>query len=485
MELRAFFRVICVGVLLFAGLPDGRAVTRDRNELLVEALKKNRKQFGEIGLSGGPEATVFRLKLGKSAIRIDGGDEFDAFRFKAPGQSGKQDFVWYFNVHSDWGAWYIVPLDEEFKPGFKTWFDGDKVFAGHDVAGEGGRLRIFQTLDAGYFTPGREYVIWFMRTGGKRGDPPADLRGALVFRPGRKDWDPSSIEEALGLKSLPMADQVKSLDSRGGRMLLDRDFFSESFAEERVGSLFFSLRQTRNLPGGFFIRVDTTCPPCRTEPSYQKIAARYGPADFIRTSSEAEKLVSGRGDDASRHKNSKVVYYYDYFGFEVAGGDQDPKVLGVLVQPTDFSGLSPKGEGGEGLKFARAAMQNLVLFRRGDQEVGRLYYFMEEDKEPWCVAEPPPGIYRSEGESLEYEGKGRWNWKTYYKNGKPERQAGFLEHRMHGPSEGFYEDGGRKYSVSYEKGLLEGEAVFYTSNGEVSRRTRYHEGKPVKDSPPR
>ena len=452
-------------------------------ELTIEALKEGLsaelEAFEEVSIPSEGKATTLAITLGEKPVKI-GKDLFDGFRFRCPKLEGGKDFVWYFNAPANWGNWYIVPVKEDPGQAFKGWLDGDKLYRPYDKPAEKDRLRILQTLDGTYFKEGSEYIMWFRKTGD---GPATDLRGSAAFvkkEDPEDKWDHESVEEALALEEAAPADQVAALSSKGGLILLDPDFFDPGYAKGRIDSAFFSMRQTKRASGGFFITIQTATPPCQTEPSFKEIEKKYGTADFTRTGEEMDKRATHtEGDPVDDDEKGITHHYYDYFAFETESGSKDPKVLRVRTHGTNFSALRAPEKGSS---WVVIDTENLVVFHKDGKEVGRAYYFLEGEKKPLFITEPPAGEYsRSKEDVLIVKGKGAWLWETRYPDGKIGRRIPFKDNRMHGKAEGFYPDGKPEFTAEYRAGNLDGEVVKFDKAGKETSRRKFKDGEPAED----
>ncbi len=435
-------------------------------EAIKEALVRQAASFQEFTLPGDGKTATFEVALGEKAAKLED-DLFDGFRFRCPELPEGTDFVWYFNAPQAWGNWYIFPVEGEPGQAFRNWLDGDKLYESFDQSGAKNRLRILQTLGGGYFKPGKEYIMWFRKTGDGEDNT---LRGIAAYAKGDDSWDHDEIEKALKLKAAPVADQVAELKSRGGQILLDKDFFTPTYAASRIDSAFTSIRSTKRTSGGFFITMQIAVPPCATEPSLKAIIAKHGKPDFTRTGEEVAKVrKSAGGTPPDDDDVGTTNHYYDHFGFEVESSATDPKVLRVVTAGADFAELRPPEKGSS---YARLDLENVVVFHKDGSEVGRAYYFLEGEKKPVFSKEPPPGEYTSGEDRLIGKGGGEWTWESRYRDGKIARRMPFKSNQLHGKAEGFHENGQPRFTAEYRKGVLDGELVQYNQAGrEESRRT--------------
>ncbi|MDP0490397.1 MAG: hypothetical protein Q7Q71_05045 [Verrucomicrobiota bacterium JB023] len=269
------------------------------------------------------------------------------------------------------------------------------------------------------------------------------------------------------------------MKSRGGEILLDGEFFEKGYANNRIEDVFFNLRQTKRIKGGFFITMQTAIPTCNTDPSFNEIRKRYGEPDFVQTGSERNTLSKYSGNEADDDPNI-VTYFYDYFGFEVNQSDPDSIVERVVTHAHDLSKIRPKDKEPS---FAQISMKNLTVFSNNSEEVGRIYYFLEGQKEPLSIKEPPIGKYRRGNEVLEFLGDGKWKWTTYFENETVAHQIPFEEHRMNGKAEGYHSDGTPSFVAFYKDGVLDGKLVKYSEKGDILEETVFVNGQPQEHKP--
>lgn len=443
---------------------------------LSKALTENRASLDEMKLGDEAHSGMVISKLGDSVVE-EGGGTYDGLVFKAPEKLRERDFIWYFNAPEGWANWYILPLGDEPKQGFKNWINADKVYAEFDRVGEADRFRALQTLDGSYFEAGKEYVLWFRKTDGAE---PGELRLCAAFAdPGKKaEWDHISLEGALKLKPQPAEEQVKALGSLGGRILLDREFFGRAYAEGRIDSLFFSLREQKQMEGGFFIQIKTSTPPCKTNPKLADIMAKYGEPDFIRSTKEEELRRPSeveKDDEEPDDEEPTVTYFYDHFGFVVDEGDADRVVRFVEVQANDFSALRPKGE--DRATFGQLAFENLTVFHFDGEEVGRIYRFDEDGKEPLVIKAPPERAYLNGKTSLTYRGDGNWTMAVFSDAGDKDYVKRYEGHRLNGVTEVFHKNGQLRFSFSYKDGVPDGKFTEFDEAGKMVREVVYRDGE--------
>jgi hypothetical protein len=220
--------------------------------------------------------------------------------------------------------------------------------------------------------------------------------------------------------------------------------------------------------------MEIAVPPCKTYPPLGEIVKKYGAADFVRSSEEEKRVLNHSGGSSPERGEKTVRYYYDYFGFEVASGDSEHRIRSVVTHATNFSDIKPVDEKPH---FSRLLMKNLTVFHTNRAEVGRLYYFLEGAKKPLVIKEPPRGLYKSENEALEYQGGGKWTWKSYYPDGKLSRSIVLENNLMNGMAQGYYENGNKTFVASYKDGELHGWVMQYSEDGKEVDRAMYENGQ--------
>lgn len=461
LRLLGIFMVVALSGVTFGQMEEMRE--------LAKSFAKEKEALTEMEFG-----SLVTLTLGDTVV-VHGGETYDGVYFKAPDTVESMDFVWYFNAPENWANWYILPLEGDVKQAFKDWLYGDLLYKDFDKAGEKDRFRALQTLDGSYFEMGKEYVLWFRRLDDAK---PGELRLKAVFaEPEEGKWGHEELEKALSLKPKASAAQIAELDSLGGRILLDREFFNPDYADGRIDSLFFAKRQQKQIYGGFFVQISTSTPPCDTEPKLADIIAKYGEPDFVRSSEERSKLSGG--DEDEEKEVATVTHYYDYFGFVVEeGGGNANAVLQVMAQANDFSKLRPEGSGRS--TFGQLRFENLTVFHFEGKEVGRIYRFDEDGKEPLVVTAPPEGSYQNGSVTLNFLGDGMWTMEEVSSTGKKAYTKRFAKNRLDGLSEVFHENGELKLSLSYKEGVPDGRFAEYDEEGRVVREAIYKNGELVK-----
>lgn len=442
---------------------------------LQKALVDRSEAFDRIELKSDGAPTRFDVDLGTETAGLDDA-VFDGFRFRCPEDIKGRDFVWYFNAPGTWGEWYVLPAEGEPGRAFNDWIDADRLYQSFDRPAEKDRTRILQTLDGDYFKPGGDYIMWFRNTG-KPG--PGELRGIAAFPEKIESWDADDVEKALSLKPAPAEDQVTALNSRGGLILLDARFFDKDYAKGRIDSALMGIRQTTRTGGGFFVTIQTFVPPCKTKPLLDEIIQQHGPADFIRTGEEKNRVRQHAGAEASEEDDDEpdvTSYHYDHFAFEVDSDGKDRTVRRVVTFGCNFADVAPSGEGST---FGGIGIENLTVFHHAGKEVGRAYYFLEESKKPLFITAPPVGEYRNGNQLLISEGDGKWKWEIRFPNGKTARRIPLKHDVFDGLAEGFHENGKNTFIASYRNGELDGDAIQFDEDGNETTRRSFSEGKDV------
>tara|TARA_R100000027_G_scaffold61554_5_gene53004 strand:- start:10808 stop:12121 length:1314 start_codon:yes stop_codon:yes gene_type:complete len=435
----------------------------------MEQLQDNPQEFEEIQLSPNGTPTDFAVQLGESVLTLRDGSTIDGFRFTAPENADSMEFVWYFNAPNSWANWYLCPAKGEFKPSFRSWLPADKLYEKFDESYGDDRFRTLQTLESGYFVPGEEYILWFRQMEKDNGT----VSGRILLTESEEEWDYATIEEILELHPLPVEAQAEVLGGKGAEILLNPEWFTRAYAENRINDSFENIRSTQRFRDGFFITMETAIPPCKTTPSFTAIRETYGTPDFIQSSEERKLLF---GDSESDEEPNVITYIYDYFGFEVDPEDPEAKVLRVVTYGYDLSVLNPESDEPT---FRRLSIKNLTVFYNEGQEVGRLYFFLEGQKDPIVIQEPPVGRYERGDQVLEFLGEGKWTETTYFEDGSVAKEALLEANQLNGETTVYYPDGTPRFVIDYKDGAIDGKVVEYSWSGKKIKESVYKNNKRV------
>lgn len=430
----------------------------------------------------------FDATLGVDTVTLSNGDVFDGIRVTVPAAAKGLDFLWYFNVSDNWANWYVCPVEGVSSSGFRNWLNADKVYTPYDDVEEAGRYRVLQTLTADYFEPEQSYVFWFRRGSGTGS---GTLRGRLGFYPPEEKWDHEAVETALALELQDLESQVQVLGSRGGQILLDSTLYTRGDAQSQIDSVFWTLRHTRQTSDGFFTTMVVQGGNCaaNSEPLYADILERHGIADCVITSDE-EALVDAHNvypdtesdpedaEESTKDSPATLTYFYDFFGFIVPKDNPMGKVTNISTQANDYSTLRGSGKGGT---FGTLGLRNLTAFYSEGVEVGRIYYFLEGNKIPLVIQEPPLGSYHNGNQELNYLGDGRWLSKSYHRGGALQNTFEIADNRQHGAMYWYYPDGSLHYESQHEAGLVHGEVIQYDPSGAVIKTMQFERGKMVSE----
>ena len=445
-------------------------------------LQSKAVAFEQVEVPPVGEVLHFTIKLGEVSVELENGQRYSGFRFQAPPQAEEATLVWYFNAPKNWSGWYIVPLDDEIKPGFRNFMNADRLYEQDVGLPQDQRFRILQTLDPGFMESGKNYFMWFNESGEEmEAVSPLQVSWKLEITNEEVDWDRDAVEDALRLKSAPVEDQVELLDSRGGRILLDPTFFTRSDAKRRIDQVFTSIRQFRRTSDGFFVYTEYGMPPCNTTPRFEEIQAKYGEPDFELTEQENMLKRTHRVyEDSVQPEEEKKVekntnFMYDYFSFVVSSDDPDGPVKQVKVHAQNYRRLRP-----ETLEatYRTLGTQNLTVFYDQGVEVGRMYFFREKNKLPLVITEPPPGSYRWRDSELVYSGEGAWIEKVYDEETLFSKNL-YEDHRLNGKGLWYFPEGGLRFSVEQQAGLYHGEFIEYDQKGEVLRKLCFDQGQQI------
>lgn len=458
--------------LLIALTAPAMALDEEDMKAAISELPAQADTFTKIEIKATNTPTPFEIPLGDHIVKAGDGLLFNGLLLTVPDFCADKDFVWYFNGPENWGHWYIIPLKGEPNRAFTNWLDADMLYQGLDQPTEEKRLRVLQSLHADYFKAGESYLLWF-----RQAEPsavPTVITGTLAFVDPQDEWNYQAIEKALNLKPMPVSAQVSHLKSRGGQILLDEKFFSKNYAQNRIEDVFTSIRRTHRMSNGFFITMEISIPPCNSSPAFADIRKKYGEPDFILTSTQQAAIDKHNGNDPSDDDDACTIFFYDYFGFRVPDGSKDGVVSQVTTQASNYSHLLPTEDGN---RYSIMAMQNLAVFYHDRKEVGRMHYFLKEEKTPLCIKEPPPAVYLADQNSLEYMGDGKWFWSQQYPDGKPFRSMEMANHQFHGTSRGYHPDGKPSFTVEYAGGMLHGNAIRFDNQGNEIQRTVFKHGE--------
>ena len=432
---------------------------------MAEGVRKNLAAYDAVegSLEAGP--VTVRTRLGETVSDAGDGVVYDGIRFTAPKDLKGKDFVIYINVPSSWYNRYLMPVSGDFDEGFRNWMNADCLYQDLDRAEEKDRQRNFHMLGGSFFKPGMEYVLWFRRA--KNGDrQEGELRAVIAFVPQSADeirFDTDSMESALKLKRASAADQVKFLNSRGGRAMLDKDLFDPLDAKDRIDDVIAGIRASFRGRVGLFVTEEKIFPLCKKSPKMSEVRARYGAPDCIISDAEWKRVLDYAGREPEEDVENMVQHFYDYFAFNTAADDPEAHVKRVRTHSSDFA-ISNEFKKGDFMW--QVPLKNLTLFYHNRKEVGRMYFFMdqtefriEKERKPLVIQEPPVGKYKiDEASVLNYEGGGKWQWLTH-KGDKVVREFPLENHMLHGMGEGFHDNGKPSFLVPYLNGRANGEAT--------------------------
>jgi hypothetical protein len=415
------------------------------------------------------------------SIRLDGkpvvvGEHrFDCVRFVAPTDEPR-DMIWAFVLPPKYSSWYILPASGKMT-GFRNWLNADRLY--QDLPATVNNAARLQTLSAASFKTGETYILWFKEEPDFTG--PATLAGAINFLPASADkdkkWEPEEIEQALGLKAATAAEQVAYLQSRGGKALLDKRFFSAGYAQGRIDDLLYARRHLRLLQGGWFIKTTIVIPVCNTEPRLADVQAAYGEPDLVLSGKERRIFDKDAEED-------ETAYYYDYIVFLVKNKDGQPRIMRVTSEPIDTSTVRARQAG---LTWGDMPAQGfrMRIFYRDKKEIARVSFWGESEARLVSGELPKETFQRKNeedgtSEELQYLGDGNWEERSSYPNGQVERTATLQAHAYQGVLRTFYSDGKPQAEGHYNKGRLDGVLKQWRQTGE-SRELHYKAGELVRE----
>jgi hypothetical protein len=422
-------------------------------------------------------ATITTVVLNQKPEVFDSGHAFDAIRIRTPKQPGL-DLVWAFSTAASWRHWYIIPASGEPKRGFKNWFDGDRAYIGFD--GDLKKPITLQSLDAAYFEPDSEYLIWFCQT--KHTPEPATLK--ITFRfvtPPKNDepWGLKNMEETLKLEAAPVAAQAAYFKSRGANILRDQELFHPEDAASQMDHFLFTRRQTELLKGGYYITIETSCPPCHGKPLLADITRKYGPPDCVLTVGDQNAVRSKDSNESAEYDR----HYYDFFVFETDPADVKQRVVRVSSQYFDTTTAKPDNPTGSTWADIKLIGTDFRFFYHNGQEVAR-YINWQMPGAKLVSGDPTLGDYTltydngAPMEKLRYTGKGNWLYASYYKSGPLYRRCTYLDGKLEGTLTDYFENGSKRAQVNYRQGVLHGQFQVWGKDGLIERDQTYADGKP-------
>ncbi len=280
-----------------------------------------------------------------------------------------------------------------------------------------------QTLDADYFEPGREYLLWFRH---KTHTPePAVLKLTLRFMSacqGVSPWDRATVETALHIETAPVAARAAYFDSRGARILLDPGLYQPEDATSQMDNFLFTRRRTNFIKGGLYITVEISYPPCHVSPPLADIIRKHGQPDCELT---ARLRNATRGDD-KRDDYEYDCYYYDHFIFEIDPADAERRVRRVSSQYFNTAAARPPATSGATWTETSLAGREFRLFFQECREVARFLRW-EQPEASIVSGTVPAGVYLrayDSGEPMEkltHDGAGEWAYESYHRPRLPPR----------------------------------------------------------------
>lgn len=478
---RALTRSILVFFLLLAvfrpPLPAAGAEVPEPFASIPGRLQPRAAEFPPVTADTAADtATVTTVILNQKTEIFATGHAFDAIRIRAPKQPGL-DLIWAFSTPPDWRHWYIIPADGEPKPGFRNWINGDRAYAGFD--GDLQNPVTLQSLGADYFEPDREYLIWFCQT--KHTPEPAVLKLTLRFAPppaGGK-WDIKSIEEALKLQSAPVAAQAGYFNSRGARILRDTELFHPDDAAGQMDHFLFTRRQTEFLKGGYYITIESSCPPCHGSPLLGDIVRKHGAPDCTLSVRDQNAIRADDSGEPARYDR----HYFDFFVFETDPADARQRVVRVSSQYFNLADANPAKKTGGTWTDVKLLGADVRFFYRDGREVVR-YVGWHSPESRLVSGEPRAAEYTTaypDGapmEKLVCTGKTDWTYESYYRSGPVYRTCSYVDGKPDGVLTDYFESGAKRAEVHYRHGKPHGRLRVWTEEGALERDQSYVDGRP-------
>ncbi len=442
---------------------------------LPDEIKKNPEPFQVVQIPDSDSLIKMDILLGETPLDFGEGDVFDGFRFTVPeGQKGK-DFIWFTSIPPHWFHWYILPLDEQDKPGFEVYFPPVKLYKSDNRVRLRSHPRIFQTLDADYFTEGHSYVIWFRRTQPMMVDSKVNFRFAFAERPD-EGWKHDHLEKILKLEPQPAKKQMNRFGSRGAKALLDKQLFDPAYGKNAASVLISQIEELTTNPRSRG-HLERTFQVAQTQPSLKQIQEKLGKEDFFRSARESA-LLKESGSPLFRPGVEEALdtYYYDFFGFQVSPDDPEQRVVRVVSHGLSFQ-VFPRKAASHRLVMLDSI--NLAMFYDNGKEIGRIYHLNDTRHKTVAIQDPPPGIYKRKGMQYDFKGDGILEFNVFYPSGNPRETLRLQDHLLHGECTSYFPDGQVAIQSHYQNGKLHGKHTQYAFPGAEPRVQMYGEGNQV------
>ena len=387
------------------------------------------------------KAQYFAVEL--KVIKVEK-DRFACARFTAPAQADL-DMIWSCVPPPGWERYYILYEGGEMR-GFESARDAGRLYEGLPTTLKNPAK--LQALTARSFTPGGQYVLWFRMNPEAAGTP--KLYGAINFLPPPPEqglWSVEMIEEGLGLKSAPVAQQVEYLNTRGVRALVDEHILWPAYGAVCVERV---LMDRLWAVGSYMAKPIPRSP---TQPLLAEVRQRYGRPDLVISADERMALEQ-------KEEPELTAYYYDYVGFLVEPKPESPRIVSVTTQGRSAARILPEEDGWTWCDWPLQEMK-LRMFYRDKQEIARIAFWGER-KARLLSGEIPRAVFvktsvteKGDREELEHLGEGDWEDRSYYPTGELQEFGGFHKHVQEGTVTDYARDGRRTVEVPYVKDFIE------------------------------
>lgn len=334
------------------------------------------------------------------------------------------------------------------------YFSGDRAYANLPTPAQ--HSLFLQSIRYKQFTPGEEYLFWFITN--QANDSPAHLRAVIHFARWQRDneatpWNPSTIESTLRLSPASAAEDATLLRSRGGRILLDPQFFEQPYAEGRIKALTAALRDRLMTGDHPQAAPPPQAPESPTRPSLLAIQKFHGEPDLT-ISARERSLIHAHWPPEGRRLTRA---WYDRFAFVYAEADPAKAILWVETNTYNFSDVRPRATGLTYVSLSTFELP-ITLFFKDRREIARISRLGGADVKI-LSGKIAPGTYEQlirpgSKEELTYLGKGSWTYRWTTPEGNPHRTATLEDHAYHGPMIDYYSDKTERGRLNFKKGHL-------------------------------
>lgn len=455
------------GILLLACLTLSPTLSRAQEEVaktsspwkpFPELFQARAKEFPEASVTEGLDPPrQFEANLRNAAFVLPDGRLGSAVRFRAP-RTPYLDLIWALSLPDSWCQFGCIRVadqtDQEDTDSVEDYFTGDRAYA--NLPTPAGHSLFLQSIRYKRFTPGEEYLFWFIA--GQPGDSLGHLRAVIHFTRWQRDneaipWNPSTIESTLRLSPASAAEDAALLRSRGGRILLDPQFFEQTYAEGRIKALTATLRNRLMTGDHPQPAPPPQAPESPTRPSLLVIQKFHGEPD-LSISAQERSLIHAHWPPEGRRLTRA---WYDRFAFVYPEADPAKAILWVETNACNFADVRPRAAG---LTYVSPSTFELpiTLFFKDRREIARVSRLGGADVKI-LSGNIAPGTYEQlirpgNKEELTYLGKGSWIYRWTTPESNPHRTATLKDHAYDGPMIDYYPDKTERGRLVFKKGHL-------------------------------